>query len=41
MEFVGHNVCPDGNCTGQSKHKLIGAWPAFKIAKDVASFLGF
>ena len=41
MEFVGHDVCPDGNRPAQSKFDLLKTWPPFKYARDVASFLGF
>ena len=41
MEFVGHDVCIDGNRPAMSKHALLKAWPPFKLARDVASFLGF
>lgn len=41
MEFVGHDGCPGGNCPAQPKHSLLKTWPAFRIARDVASFLGF
>ena len=41
MEFVGHDVCTDGNRPAQSKHSLLKSWPVFRIARDVSSFLGF
>ena len=41
MEFVGHDVCINGNRPAQSKHSLLRSWPPFKVACDVASFLGF
>ena len=41
MEFVGHDVCPDGNCPAQSKHSLLKPWPTFRIARDIMSVLGF
>ena len=41
MEFVGHDVCQDGNRPAQSKHGLVKTWPKFKEARDVSSFLGF
>ena len=41
MEFVGHDVCVDGNRPAMSKHTLLKAWPTFKLARDIASFLGF
>ena len=41
MEFVGHDVCTDGNKPAQSKHSLLKTWPPFKVARDIHSFLGF
>ena len=41
MEFVGHDVCENGNRPAMSKHALMKHWPAFVIARDVASFVGF
>ena len=41
MEFVGHDVCTDGNRPAQSKHSLLKTWPPFKVARDIHSFLGF
>jgi len=41
IEFVGHDVCEDGNRPAQSKHELLKTWPTFQVARDVASFLGF
>ena len=41
MEFVGHDVCENGNCPALSKHALMKSWPAFVTARDVASFIGF
>ena len=41
MEFVGHDVCINGNHPYQPKHSLTKTWPPFKVARDVASFLGF
>ena len=41
MEFVGHDVCTNGNRPAQSKHSLVKAWPKFKVARDISSFLGF
>ena len=41
VEFVGHDVCEDGNRPAQSKHELLKTWPTFQVARDIASFLGF
>jgi hypothetical protein len=41
MEFVGHDVCTDGNKPAESKHSLLKTWPKFRVARDVSSFLGF
>ena len=41
MEFVGYDVCTNGNRPTQSKHSLLKSWPVFKIARDVFSFFGF
>ena len=41
MEFVGHDVCTDGNRPAQSKHSLLKTWQPFKVARDIHSFLGF
>ena len=40
MEFVGHDVCIDGNRPAQSKHSLLKTWPPFEVARDIHSFLG-
>ena len=41
IEFVGHDVCENGNRPAQSKHQLLKTWPKFQLARDIASFLGF
>ena len=41
MEFVGHDVCSNGNRPAMSKHLLMTHWPAFVTARDVSSFVGF
>ena len=41
MEFVGHDVCANGNCPAMSKYALMEHWPAFVTARDIASFVGF
>jgi hypothetical protein len=32
FEFVGTNVCSDGNCPATSKHQLLEHWPQPEIA---------
>ena len=41
MEFVGHDVCANGNRPAMSKHALMEHWPAFVTARDIASYVGF
>jgi len=41
FEFVGNDVCPDGNRPAQSKHQLLQSWPPPEIVRDVAKFIGF
>jgi hypothetical protein len=41
FEFVGINVCADGNCPTQSKHTLLKTWPAPETVRNVAKFIGF
>ena len=41
MEFVGVDVCDDGNRPAMSKHELVKHWPAFVTVRDVSSFVGF
>ncbi len=41
FEFVGIDVCPDGNHPAQSKHTLLKTWPASKTVCNVAKFIGF
>ena len=41
MEFVGVDVCDDGNHPAMSKHELVKHWPAFVTVRDVSSFVGF
>ena len=41
VEFVGHDICHDGNRPAMSKFELIKAWPKPQIVRDVASFVGF
>ncbi len=41
FEFVGNNVCPDGNRPAQSKHQLLTTWPHPKLVRDIAKFIRF
>ena len=41
FEFVGNDVCPEGNRPAQSKHQLLESWPKPEIVRDVAKFIGF
>ena len=41
FEFVGVNVCTDGNRPAQSKHQLLQHWATPVIVRDVAKFVGF
>ena len=41
IEFVGHDVCDDGNMPAQSKKNLLETWLNFKTVCDVSSFVGF
>ena len=41
FEFVGIDVCHEGNRPTKSKHQLLETWPAPELVRDVAKFLGF
>ena len=41
FEFVGVDVCPDGNRPASSKHVLLTTWPDPIEVRDVAKFIGF
>jgi hypothetical protein len=41
FEFVGNDVCPEGNRPAQSKHQLLETWPCPEIVHDVTKFIGF
>ena len=41
FEFVGVDVCHEGNRPAKSKHQLLETWPAPELVRDVAKFLGF
>ncbi len=41
FEFVGIDICADGNHPAQSKHTLLWTWPAPKSVGGIAKFIGF
>jgi hypothetical protein len=41
FEFVGIDVCLDGNRLAMSKHQLLKHWPQPAIVRDVAKLVGF
>ena len=41
FDFVGNDVCPDGNRPAQSKHQLLATWPQPELVRDIAKFTGF
>jgi hypothetical protein len=41
FEFVGIDVCADGNRPAKSKHNLLLTWPAPEFVCNVAKFIGF
>jgi hypothetical protein len=41
FEFVGNDVCPNGNRPAQSKHQLLTTWPHPKLVRDIAKFIRF
>jgi hypothetical protein len=41
FEFIGVDVCINGNQPAQSKHQLIKTWPAPELVRDVAKFARF
>jgi hypothetical protein len=41
FEFVGIDVCPEGNRPAKSKHQLLETWLAPELVRNVAKFLGF
>jgi hypothetical protein len=41
FEFVGINVCLDGNHPAMSKHQLLKHWPQPEIVHDIAKLVGF
>jgi hypothetical protein len=41
FEFIGIDVCKDGNRPAQSKHGLLKSWPAPELVHDVAKLIGF
>jgi hypothetical protein len=41
VEFVGIDVCPDGNRPAMSKHQFLIHWPKPVVDQDVAKYVGF
>jgi hypothetical protein len=41
VEFVGIDVCPDGNRPAMSKHQLLTHWPMPVVVHDVSKFVSF
>jgi hypothetical protein len=41
FEFVGINICVDGNRPAKSKHNLLTTWPALEFVRDVEKFISF
>ena len=39
IEYVGHDITPNGNCPAQSKFDLITDWPLPATAQSVSRFL--
>ena len=40
VEYVGHDICPRGNCPAQSKFSLIDDWPTPDNGQSLFSFIG-
>jgi hypothetical protein len=41
FEFVGIDVCPDGNRPAMSNHQLLEHWPQPEFIRDIAKIVGF
>jgi hypothetical protein len=41
VQIVGVDVSPDGNRPAMSKHSLLHHWPAPKLVRNIAKFVGF
>ncbi len=41
FEFVGIDICSDGNCPTMSKHQILEHWPQLETVCDVAQIIGF
>ncbi len=41
FEFIGNDMCPDGNRPMQSKHQLLTTWPHPELVRDIAKFIEF
>jgi hypothetical protein len=40
VEYVDHDITPDGNCPASSKFDLIGDWPVPATGQSLLSFIG-
>ena len=40
IEYVGHDITPDGNCPAESKFDLIADWPLPTTGQSLGSFIG-
>ena len=40
IEYVGHDITPDGNCPAESKFDLITDWPLPTTGQSLGSFIG-
>ncbi len=40
IEYVGHDITPDGNCPAESKFDLITDWPIPSNGQSLGSFIG-
>jgi hypothetical protein len=40
FEFLGNDICPDGNSPSQSKHKLLSTWPHPEVVRNIAKLIG-
>ena len=40
IEYVGHDITPDGNCPAESKFDLISDWPLPTNGQSLGSFIG-
>jgi hypothetical protein len=40
VEYVGHDITPDGNCPAESKFNLVTDWPLPATGQSLSSFIG-